>query len=257
MLKADVFSHDKVMVRRKTRRQTRRIKRQRGGSHTVDLVIARYKEDLNWLSNYKNKSFRRVIIYNKGPDMACPSLRGCEIIKLQNVGMCDHTYLYHIVHEYNNLADFTIFLPGSADLPHKEARQREIIDLAFKGMPAIYGYNVGDMRDHSRDMILDKWEVTDPDNKEAGENYSLHPASHRPFGAWVDHYLKDHPRCPYITYNGGLFSLTKEMIKKHKVPFYMRFLSQLNHKHTEAAHYMERIWGALYYPYAEGVFHQL
>jgi len=246
------------MGRRPTVKKRRyKTRKQRGGSHTVDLVIARYKEDLRWLSNYKDKMFRRVIIYNKGPHMDCPSFKGCEVIKLPNVGMCDHTYLYHIVHEYDNLADFTIFLPGSADLPHKEARQKELIELAFKGKPAIYGYNVGNMREESKDMTLTYYEVTDPDNKEKGENYSLHPASHRPFGAWVDHYLKGHPPCPYITYSGGLFSLTRDMIKKHTVPFYKTFLSQLNHKHTEAAHYMERIWGALYYPYAEGVFHHL
>lgn len=245
------------MVKRS--RKTRRTRRQRGGSKTVDLVIARYKEDLGWLSTYTGHPFRRIIIYNKGPEMTCPPTKGlCEIRPLKNVGMCDHTYLYHIVHEYDNLADITVFLPGSADLAHKAPRMKSALDNAFKGQASIYGHDVGDMRESEKNFTLDRWEVSDPDNKEAGDSYALHPASHRPFGAWVDHYLKGLPPCPYITYSGGLFALSRDMIHGHKIPFYRTFLSQLSHhKNTEAAHYMERVWGAIFYPFPEGVLHRI
>ena len=64
---------------------------------SVDLVISAYKEDLEWLNHIPAK-FHHVYIYNKGPGM----ISGVDIpyteIKLKNIGRCDHTYLYHVIH---------------------------------------------------------------------------------------------------------------------------------------------------------------
>ena len=35
------------------------------------------------------------------------------IINLENVGVCVHTYFYHIIEHYDNLDDIIVFLPGS------------------------------------------------------------------------------------------------------------------------------------------------
>ena len=246
--------------RRKTRRKTQKrpVRAQRGGgSHkTVDLVIARYKEDLSWLNSYSFHPFRRVIIYNKGPHMNCPTMKGKCIVKpLPNVGMCDHTYLYHIVHEYGDLADITVFMPASADLPHKQHRLQKTIELAFKHSPALFGYRVNNVRDAFKDFELPKWEVTDPDNRDPGETYQLARAHPHPFGAWMDKYLPI--KCPYVTFN-GLFSLSAEMIRAKPISFYEPFLSQLSHhKFPEVAHYIERAWAAMIYPFPDKYFHEL
>ena len=92
---------------------------------TCDLIIARYKEKLDWLQQYKMYPFRNVIIYNKNEDDNDKSsasiggyLNGKECIKinLPNEGRCDHTYLYHIIKNYDTLADVTIFSKGSSDM---------------------------------------------------------------------------------------------------------------------------------------------
>lgn len=238
-------------------RRRRRTRKQTGGSRpTVDLVIARYKEDLGWLSNYKDKGFRRIIIYSKGGPMECPlTASTCKVVELPNVGFCDHTYLHHIVHQYNDLADITVFLPGSADLPLKFSRKKEIIKLAFEGKPAIYGLKVQRLYDSMEKFAIDSSTLSDPDNHDTGRAYILHPASHRPYGKWLDHYLPGQRYCPYISYK-GMFSFSKEMIKKHRQDFYLPFLNQLSHhRFPEAAHYMERTWAALVYPFPESVFH--
>jgi hypothetical protein len=232
------------------------VQRGGSGSKTVDLVIARYKEDLAWLNEYTSHPFRRVIIYNKGPPMNCPAMKGeCIIKELPNVGMCDHTYLYHIVHEYGSLADITVFMPASADLPHKQSRLKETIRLAFKNTPALFGARVGNLREAMKDFQLPNWEVTDPDNKDPGETYQLARADPHPFGAWMDTYLPI--TCPYVTFN-GLFSLSANMIRAKQVNFYQTFLSQLSHhKFPEAAHYIERAWAAMIYPFPDEYFHQI
>ena len=70
----------------------------------VELVIARYNEDISWLSKVKNI---KITIYNKGEDNI-----NKKSIKLPNIGRESHTYLTHIIDNYDNLADITIFSQG-------------------------------------------------------------------------------------------------------------------------------------------------
>ena len=43
---------------------------------SICLIVARYKEDISWLKNYKNF---KIIIYNKGPEIKDREFK--EIIK--------------------------------------------------------------------------------------------------------------------------------------------------------------------------------
>ena len=70
----------------------------------VCIVIARYNESLEWTKIFSNK-----IIYNKGN----PLTGDFNEILLNNVGREGHTYYKHIYDNYENLADFTIFLQGN------------------------------------------------------------------------------------------------------------------------------------------------
>jgi hypothetical protein len=71
---------------------------------TYKIIIARYNESLEW-----TKQFSNVIIYNKGE-----KLEECyNEIKLENVGREGHTYYKYIYDNYDNLADYTIFLQGN------------------------------------------------------------------------------------------------------------------------------------------------
>lgn len=67
------------------------------------IVVARYNEDLSWTTPFSN-----VIIYNKGT----PLTTNFNQIVLNNVGREGHTYYKHIYDNYDNLADYTIFLQG-------------------------------------------------------------------------------------------------------------------------------------------------
>ena len=79
----------------------------------VEIVIARYNEDLSWLKKVP-KSIK-ITIYNKGLD-DIEQIKGVnyDIIKLLNIGRESHTYLYHIINNYDNLAHKTIFCQGDS-----------------------------------------------------------------------------------------------------------------------------------------------
>lgn len=70
---------------------------------TVDFVVASYKENLDWLKDVKHN----IVLYNKNKDNKIPA------IQLENVGRESHTYLYHIINNYDNLAETTIFCQGN------------------------------------------------------------------------------------------------------------------------------------------------
>lgn len=67
-----------------------------------ELVIAHYAEDESWITD-SSLSDWSVKIYYK-------SIEG--VIGLPNIGREASTYLYHIIENYNNLADETVFCQG-------------------------------------------------------------------------------------------------------------------------------------------------
>lgn len=69
------------------------------------IVVARYNEDINYLSLFKDI----MVVYNKG-NSEVPSI--FNSIRLPNVGRESHTYLYHIIQNYDNLANRTFFIQG-------------------------------------------------------------------------------------------------------------------------------------------------
>ena len=71
---------------------------------SVRLVIAKYKEDVTWINKIKE---HKITIYDKSDTPIINS------IKLPNIGRETHTFLHHIVENYDNLDDVTVFLQGN------------------------------------------------------------------------------------------------------------------------------------------------
>ncbi len=68
------------------------------------IIVARYNEDLQWI-----KPFVNTIVYNKGTALT----EDFTQITLDNVGREGHTYYKHIYDNYENLAEYNIFLQGN------------------------------------------------------------------------------------------------------------------------------------------------
>merc|ERR1719463_1003814 len=68
----------------------------------VEVVLAHYEEDLSWIKAYEG-SGATFTVYSKSqnpPEIATA---------LPNVGRESQTYLHHIVNNYDDLADWTVF----------------------------------------------------------------------------------------------------------------------------------------------------
>jgi hypothetical protein len=75
----------------------------------VEVVLAHHDEDLSWLQRLPEHV--HISIYTKGAqvDLNNPFVSKASIQHVPNVGRETHTYLHHIVQNYERLADWTVF----------------------------------------------------------------------------------------------------------------------------------------------------
>jgi len=80
-----------------------------GHASKVDVVVAHYDEDLTWLSSLAKDL--HIHVYTKGPHLKLnlPESSETSMQQLPNVGRESHTYLSHIVKNFEHLADWTVF----------------------------------------------------------------------------------------------------------------------------------------------------
>ena len=239
---------------KRTKRHTRR--RQRGGSanKTVDLVIARYKEPVSWLDKYKDRDFSNVHIYSKSDKpISPPSFKNkstkFHIKEINNVGVCDHTYLYHIVNNWDNLAPVTIFLPGSADMAHKVPLTNFTIDKALETKNTVlnvYPFDIG-VGEAMYNFTMEAYPTGHSDNQDEYGESPQALAEIRPFGAW---YAANFPgEQPKEASFFGIFALSRDHIHRRPKSFFENLLRQVNtHKFHEASHFIERAYPAMIHP---------
>lgn len=217
----------------------------------VNIVVSRYNEELDFLFLPPFSSYEKITCYNKGvrdPISGYPP--NCEVIDLPNVGRCDHTYLHHIISNYDNLDDITIFLPASCTYGNKIHLTKYVFDRVNRFKTTVLTHKRPiDYLYFTRGFYLNSYQAS------AGENKSLNPESEllksplRPFGKWYDHNFPERKGKPlkYMCYT-GIFAVSKEDILKNPIEKYKQLISYLDtHSNPEVGHYMERSWGALFY----------
>ena len=81
----------------------------------IRLVVAKYREDLTWLNQIVNHGLD-VIIYDKSDISLNKSNDYVKVsdnyFKLPNIGREAHTYIKHIVENYDDLYDVEVFSQG-------------------------------------------------------------------------------------------------------------------------------------------------
>ena len=176
---------------------------------SMKLVISRYKEDLGWEEPYTN------IVYNKGVSLP-------DTITLPNVGREGHTYIYHILSNYENLDDYTVFLQGN---PFDHSRDLFTILKEFE-----------ELQDKPEFFQLCHELLTDD---EKGKPHH-----------WVDipvaHYYNELfklPRTEFIYGAGAQFIVSKERILSRPKSFYHMIMKNLETSIDPPSVYCyERIW---------------
>jgi hypothetical protein len=195
----------------------------------MELVVARYEEDLSWLSNVPPQI--RVTVYDKCEDGSTPAAP--RTLPLPNIGREAHTYLHHIAMRYETLAPLTIFCQGKP------------FDHAFDFHKTLRELADGKMK--VEDFLwLGHFADTDSPNGILFRNWSKNPARetleinafHRAlFGC------DGPPEYPF--FGGAQFVVVREKIRERPKIFYENAL-QISMQFPHAAHCFERTWDRIF-----------
>lgn len=245
-----------MLRRSKHARRGRRSTRKQGGARSVDMVIARYKEPLSWIDEYKDRGFRKIQIYNKSDkEIQCPTFEKgshtkCVVHNIKNVGVCDHTYLYHIVHNYDKLADVTIFAPGYADIDFKATILDFTIGRAFETKNTVmnvFAFDIG-VGEAIYKFTMETYPTAHKDNSDVTDKpVEQKLAEIRPFGRWYEHNFPGEQ--PKEASFFGIMAMSKEHIHRKPKSFYENLMRQVEtHKFHEASHFIERSYPAMLHP---------
>ena len=192
------------------------------------LVVARYNEDIKWLLPFSNIT----IIYNKGDNHYL--LNNFNTIKLKNVGRESHTYLYHIIENYNNLPDKIIFFQGKID-DHK------ILEIEqYFGKDDYIGKFSKLKNDKLKNKIehYGKWEKQYNDGTMKICNYTPYDWLEKIIGLNLSE-LEDEFNVVW----GANFSINKNIILSKPKSFYENIIRHIDyHPNPEEGHFLERSW---------------
>jgi hypothetical protein len=154
------------------------------------IVIAKYKEDVSWVNELKSP----YIVYNKNTED-----NHLYENNLENIGREGHTFMYHIVQNYNNLNEYTAFVQGNP-FDHCPVFIKAInefkgdFQLIALGSATTYGSQV----DEAGKQIID-------------------------FAKLIGFELK----FPVLEVSGGQILLHKDVITSQPVEFYQRIIDSL------------------------------
>jgi len=191
---------------------------------SIDIIISRYNEDLKWTLLKPFNKFN-YIVYNKGTDDNFEKSKAKKIINLDNIGREGHTYLYHIINNYNELADINVFLPGSLELKYKLIKAKNILYRIIKYNKAFLRLTyIPYVNKTFYEYKHNYYESSSNFNKNKSKN-KLKLSYHRPFGNWYKYHFgnKDFH---YLS-NLGILSIDKKDILTHSIKYYEAFLNEL------------------------------
>ena len=189
----------------------------------INIVVSRYNEDLNWINTEPyNKYF--IICYNKGNNNNFTIKSPHKIINLENVGKCDHTYLYYIINNYEKLPEYIIFLPGSSDKHYKNLKSKLLINYIeyYKKLVNIGTILDSNIKNHFYNFECNEYKTTNNYNYKLNSEINTYPSKIKPFGKWYEYHFGEN-NVNFHTW-WGIFAITRDIIYQHQKEYYQKFL---------------------------------
>lgn len=204
---------------------------------SIDIVIARYTEPLDWLETVDLSPITRIFIYNKNNEAytlpvsitnKIPSRISVTIENLPNVGRESHTYLHHIIkmYELNNFCDKVIFVQGrfSDHVSYDQLiagnnfyRITNVNNQVINFREKSYG---GPIRSNKHNVTALQW-----------------------IKIYVDKNIESFIKRDYFMKYGACFNIDKQSILSRPLASYKELITTLDdHSNPEDGHFFERSW---------------
>ena len=192
---------------------------------TIELVVARYLEDLSWLNNIPPQITARVT--DKSPNGNAP-----------NVGREAHTYLHHICENYDVLPDLTVFAQGKP------------FDHAFDFHKILRALTAA-TPDESQDVAAFRWlgHIIDTDDADGARLFATWSKNNGDERLDMNGFHRalfetDGPQT-YTFVLGAQFIASRAAIRARSLDFWRRAL-QVSIDFPDAAHCYERSWDRVF-----------
>lgn len=198
----------------------------------VELVVARYREGVEWTRNVPRDV--SVVIYDKGGDLDAASVPRARVERLENVGYEAHTYLHHLIEHYDRLAPLTIFCQGH---PFDHAHDFHAVVRRFRaGKEAIdhfrwLGFIIDSDDPHGRRLFV-PW-YKNEDGHELDLDRFCRALFDTPAAPWTHFYV------------GAQFALTRSGAHRRPRAFYQRAL-RLAVEFPDGGACYERVWDRVF-----------
>ena len=195
----------------------------------IEMVVARYKEDIGWLEDIKH----RKTIYNKGPDTIQ------NAIQLKNTGRESHTYLHHIVENYDNLADIAIFTQA-----HPFDHYGDFISVA--NLSSIQKMAKARNMPHNEDFCPMTYVWHYDISQKVDVEWALQHITPHALIAMEVMFPRYKPLKKYICVLGAIFAVSKKAILSFEKRKYQELL-KLHDQFWSMPWAMEILWGHMFY----------
>ena len=200
------------------------------------VVIARYNEDISWLDEINNINID-IIIYNKGE-----KIENCKYkqIMLPNIGRESHTYLYHIINNYDNISEKTFFLQGRIDdhILYYEMTLKKSFNLN-----ELFNFN-----DHSK--ICMQYPLADGHDANGHILFWRSKCEQSQYNVWqwFNKFIDKNEDIftSKNIYCAALFGVHKKYILLRTKEYYETLILQLYSINPEITHFFERSWFYLF-----------
>ena len=196
---------------------------------SVEIVVARYDEDISWLDCYLEYEHVSITVYNKGREMNNINSK-ITVKKLDNIGREANTYLSHIVSNYNHLKVVTIFIQGRID-DHIQVDKYEYINTMYED-----AYKEGKYQNFcsNADVPVD-FRIYDY------RDFKLVKFDCNFVDFFRTHINNTYPDS-FNVYWCAIFGVSKNNILKRSLYYYKTLLNLEDSTNSELAHFMERSW---------------
>ena len=189
------------------------------------IVVARYNEDISYLSLFNSI----MIIYNKGNNDIPFNYNS---IILPNIGRESHTYLYHIINNYDNLANKTLFIQG-------KIKDHKLLPMVEYFKPGDF---IGRKSKYNIDFLKHPIKHSGKYLKEL-INGSLRRTNYTPY-EWLNMVgINITELDDFEMVWGANFCVSKELIHKKPKIFYEHLIKYVDYDiNPEEGHIFERSW---------------
>jgi hypothetical protein len=208
-------------------------------SDLFHVVVARYKESVDWLAPFAP----HIRLYNKGPSsIPHPFIT----VNLPNIGRESHTYLQYILDYYDRLPQIVVFTQGditeelAEQYPNGKLSSSFIIELVRSA------YEHGQSQNFFlNERIPPPWRATPALRMSSYKGNQLESAG-MTLGEWYESRIgRPYPASP-PWYIHALFAVKRERILQHPRSLYERLIADLTTADPEVGHFFEKTWLLLF-----------